>query len=154
MQISIVGDSTKLSKEEIRSAVKFFAKKLMQARLIKQLRIKIIFLNLGRNHPGAECEWMDNNIKPREFEVSVHNRYGRRSQLLSLAHELVHIKQFAKGEMVDLLKTQRVRFHNKQYNYTKISYWEQPWEIEAYGRELGLYEMYKQDLKNQKDKII
>jgi len=43
----------------------------------------------------------------------------------TLAHELVHVKQFARGELT----------HNLQYwkgkDCSDTDYWKQPWEIEA-----------------------
>jgi hypothetical protein len=31
-----------------------------------------------------------------------------------------------------------------------MNYWDAPWEIEAFGRELGLYKMFKQSQKKAK----
>jgi hypothetical protein len=43
----------------------------------------------------------------------------------TLAHELVHVKQFARGELSDNLQY----WKGKDHSSTK--YWEQPWEKEA-----------------------
>ena len=47
---------------------------------------------------------------------------------------MVHIKQYIDGETDDQLSTWR----GKKVNSDKIEYWVQPWEIDAYGREIGL----------------
>ena len=50
------------------------------------------------------------------------------------------VKQYAKGEMRDLFHPARmVRYNGEKYPCDECDYWEQPWEIEAYGREKGLY---------------
>jgi hypothetical protein len=56
-----------------------------------------------------------------------------------LAHEMVHVKQHAKGEAKDKFKKDKyitVWFGEKYDDDT--SYWDQPWEIEAYGLENSL----------------
>ena len=60
--------------------------------------------------------------------------------LRSFAHEMVHVKQFAKSELKDLSKQQSLcKFYGKLYNTDDVNYWDYPWEIEAHGREEGLY---------------
>jgi hypothetical protein len=57
-----------------------------------------------------------------------------------LCHELVHVKQFATGEMRDLQSdTDIVNWKGKRYNRTKYHYFDLPWEIDAHGREVGLF---------------
>lgn len=58
----------------------------------------------------------------REFTIDVA-LYG--NWLTTLAHEMVHVKQFARGELNESL----TRFKGKDYSNTK--YWDQPWEVEA-----------------------
>jgi len=41
------------------------------------------------------------------------------------------------------------RFDGKYYP-EDMNYWDAPWEIEAFGRELGLYKMFKQSQKKAK----
>jgi hypothetical protein len=74
-----------------------------------------------------------------------------------LAHELVHVKQFFTGEMSDVFKNGELvgtRWHGVDYpelspkycvtNPIKAEwvYYESPWELEAYGRTDGLYNMF------------
>ena len=49
-----------------------------------------------------------------------------RSLLTTVAHELVHVKQYITGELT-------------QDSDKNISYWDRPSEIEAHGRETGLF---------------
>lgn len=50
-----------------------------------------------------------------------------------LAHEMVHVKQILKGELIH--KGKKLYWKNKLYNPKKMSYYEHPWEIDAWGKE-------------------
>jgi hypothetical protein len=71
----------------------------------------------------------------RTFEIEVDSRACLKEQLRTIAHEMVHVKQYARGELGSELST----WYNKSYNTDKVDYWERPWEIEAHGWELGLF---------------
>ena len=58
-----------------------------------------------------------------------------RRLLETVAHEMVHVKQFARRE----LHPSNDEWYGKTYNPKKVSYWDLPWEIEAHGREVGLF---------------
>jgi len=47
----------------------------------------------------------------------------------------VHVKQYARRELHPVHDT----WCGKTYNPKKVSYWDLPWEIEAHGREVGLF---------------
>lgn len=70
----------------------------------------------------------------REFEIEIDKSLPLRTLLTTVAHEMVHVKQYARGE----LKGDYV-WHNKTYNPKRVDYWDEPWEIEAHGREAGLF---------------
>lgn len=57
-----------------------------------------------------------------------------RYKLMTLAHECVHLKQYAMGEIDENMNTWKGTRVPKSTDY-----WDSPWEIEAYGREKGLY---------------
>ena len=59
---------------------------------------------------------------------------------------MVHIKQWAKGEMYEYVKSPMVRFHKTKFELDDTNYWEYPWEIEAFGRQLGLFIMFCEDV--------
>ena len=71
--------------------------------------------------------------------------------LSTVAHELVHVKQFAKGELYDSTVKDRTRWHGQWMKRTP-DYWDLPWEIEAYGREVGLYTRWVRENGYQKYK--
>ena len=78
------------------------------------------------------CLETDNN---RTFEIEIDKTQSLRSLLETVAHEMVHVKQFARRELHPANDT----WFGKTYNPKKVSYWDLPWEIEAHGREVGLF---------------
>ena len=69
-----------------------------------------------------------------EYTIRVDPSIDNRLLLLSIAHETVHVKQFATGQEKVSTASDFVR----DTSQTSDAYWDDPLEIEAYGRELGL----------------
>ena len=95
--------------------------------------------HLGNAHSVDAERW------PRYFEVDVEAALHKRPQLQVLAHELVHVKQYARGELRQL---QRGGYSWQGRRYSKITpdqeiwskeYNRLPWEIEARGMEETLF---------------
>jgi len=59
----------------------------------------------------------------------------------------VHVKQIARTELVELIRTPYFRFH-KGYYHKNTDYFDKPWEIEAHGREEGLVIRWLEKMKN------
>ena len=83
---------------------------------------------------GYCCETDDN----RTFEIEVDKSQKLRAMLETVAHEMVHVKQYARRE----LHPSKEAWLGKTVNPKKLSYWDLPWEIEAHGREVGLFVRY------------
>ena len=65
--------------------------------------------------------------------------------MINLGHELIHIKQYLNGEMFDYVAggvRYKGSYFDMAFQMNVESYFEAPWEIEAYGRELGLYKLF------------
>lgn len=77
--------------------------------------------------------------EPSEFEIKLNSSLPLRDLMETLAHELVHVKQYAKGELRDSKVNKQVVFQNRTYDVEDMDYWDHPWEIEAHGRETGLF---------------
>ena len=60
--------------------------------------------------------------------------------LIWLAHEMVHLKQFVRGELFDY-ETGRVQWKSRSFG--RVHYDDAPWEKEAYRLEGELYEMFE-----------
>jgi len=101
-------------------AVKSFARQLGISRLKSVIHIRIHnALTVDRGRSEGLCE----SIDKRHFIIDVA-LFG--NWLSTLAHEMVHVKQFAKGELNSSLS----QWKSNKY-CENINYWEQPWEKEA-----------------------
>lgn len=87
----------------------------------------------------GNCIWVDQHCRPEEFEIEMDPDQPIQLLLNTLAHELVHVKQWAKGEYYQLQRERHVyKFCGKRFDTKKVDYWDTPWEIEAHGRAIGL----------------
>ena len=160
MNIKLRGKSCCIPSGEVRYAVKFMSEILMSKRLCESLDITIQFID-GMKDPAdkrvvnADVEWLDDNVSPREFKIRLNNRIrSRRNQLVALAHELVHVKQYARNEIRDVFRgPTRIKWKKEYVDDDTTHYYDLPWEIEAHGREYGLYWRYKQHRRNSKLKF-
>lgn len=130
-------------REIIREAVKFYAYKLMTPRLADSLTITVnVVQDMYKNTKNlGDCCPTDDERYPKEFEINLERTKRLKRMLFSLAHEMVHVKQYAKGELKFHDRGNVVTFQKKKYD--DENYWESPWEIEAYGREPGLFMAFK-----------
>ena len=147
MILEVTGKSRKVSIEEIKYASDFMLSYLVGTRLIKSIYIDLQFKKLINTN--GECIWIGENHRPREFEIVISNTLGYNSTLSALAHELVHVKQYAKGELKDYMFNKWCRWKDEIYQVDEHDYWEMPWEIEAFGREVGLVHKYKAHCKEK-----
>ena len=101
-------------------AVRNFAKQLGISKLKTNITVRMHSrIHIGEIGTDGLCEPIDR----RNFILDVA-LYG--NWLSTLAHEMVHVKQFARGEMDFGLSRW------KSNNYCEnIEYWDQPWEKEA-----------------------
>tara|TARA_S200002703_G_C3795578_1_gene245632 strand:- start:1337 stop:1810 length:474 start_codon:yes stop_codon:yes gene_type:complete len=87
----------------------------------------------GYCHYNAE----DRCDRPRTFEIEVDKDISLAEQLITVCHEMVHAKQYARSELYEN-RTGKMRWLGK-YISSKLNYYDLPWEIEASGREKGLF---------------
>ena len=137
-----VKGSNKATRKLVELATWFYAEKLMGKRLMSGLEITI---NLKKNLLSKEGNegsaiWEDDGFRPKEFTIELDTTVKIRNLLITLAHEMVHIKQWAKDEMYEYMNMAGlVRFKGEKVHMEIIDYWDYPWEIEAYGKQLGLF---------------
>lgn len=150
MKIYIRGANDKLSKNALRYAAQYFAHLLMGKRLSRAITLTIINKHAIKGFLGTAIPVDENADMPREFEIEIDATKGIRTQLLTLAHEMVHVKQYARLEMRDLVSRPATRWQDKYIEEGSLSYWDEPWEIEAFGRERGLYVRFRNHVKFEK----
>ncbi|MDR3503000.1 MAG: hypothetical protein P4L79_10515 [Legionella sp.] len=137
-KVYIRGNPQKVGKEVIRECSKFFLNHLL-GRLSKNITVYInVIDNLYQdmNLYGDVMPISDNRL-PRKFTVRIDSSLGYKKMIVSLAHECVHIKQYARKELG--YGNGGWLWNGVLYAYDKCDYWELPHEIEAIGREPGLY---------------
>jgi hypothetical protein len=82
--------------------------------------VEISFRRLTNDRSIGGCVQIDNH----EYEIDIKRSLRLRDMLTTLAHELVHVKQYELGQ-----------YKNEE----EFGYWDKPSEIEAHGRETGLF---------------
>jgi len=81
----------------------------------------------------------------RDFSIEVDHTQGLRTMLETIAHEMVHVKQYARNEMTDWVIEDKFYKWKGDFVPEKTNYWDLPWEIEANGKEVGLFVRWAQD---------
>lgn len=129
---------SKKKRELVESIIEFSADMLMP-RLKDKLEITVEFVTglLKRDDIYGDCIWEDDSQRPKEFTIRIDAGMPLRTMLTTVAHEMVHVKQYARSELKQLGQ-KRFRF-KQSYVSNKMDYWDLPWEIEAHGREIGLF---------------
>jgi hypothetical protein len=125
--ITVIGGKPK-QRKYVESMVHFCIDTLMPRMRTLEIEVK---LGSPKGAMGY-CLETDNN---RTFEIEVDRTLSYRKMLETVAHEMVHVKQYARRELHPVHNT----WCGKTYNPAKTSYWDLPWEIEAHGREVGLF---------------
>lgn len=170
MNITFINVKSNKIKKLISEAATFYANKLMEKTLINQLYIEI-HLSKRFKDVGQCVHEDEHDVKnPKFFKIEIRNKVDDPNILITLAHEMVHLKQFATGELdisMPLTSLVSAMIHN-----TKITpkwkgkifklkdyeddYWDLPWEIEAYGRQQSLWERFLdfKDSIGEKDYIM
>ena len=158
----------------LKLAAQFFSDELMKPALSDTLLLNIkIQYNTKYFMTKGDCMWDDLSPppSPKEFNIRLGKEQKGHEQFYfkSLAHEMVHVKQFASNELdgifgknnTHMWKGTNFNIPSKMYPKKDVfsrvhldrddkDYYFQPWEIEAYGLEVGLIyyfvEKYKEEL--------
>ena len=127
MLITVTGGKPN-QRKYVESMVEFCIQKLMP-------RMQTLDITIKLNSPKGAMGYCLETENKRTFEIEIDRSQKLRPLLETVAHEMVHVKQFARREMHPSMDT----WYGKTYNPKKVSYWDLPWEIEAHGREVGLF---------------
>lgn len=139
MQLSIVGcPEKKLFRPYVKRAALFYAESLLTKKVLENIYLQVKFTKDIPVYGYAEITDYNVSGKPREFEIEIHSGIGAAEILKTLAHEMVHIKQYVYGETNDQLS----RWKGTKVDSDNLEYWVQPWEIEAHGMEVGLFSRF------------
>ncbi len=132
--------------DDIFMAAWFFGLKLLGGRQARHIWLDVkLTKDLKKNSGGyAFCYITGEVNKPREFEIELDAsmKFGLEEILKWLAHEMVHLKQFVKGELCDY-ENKKVQWKSKLLS-DDMCYEDMPWEKEAYRLETKLYNEFEE----------
>jgi hypothetical protein len=134
--VSTKGVRSKARREFIELAAKKILGKLINPRT--NLDVEIIFKKMGSADSPARKDLMlfglclpeEHGRFPRMFTIEISNEMELHEQMITLSHELVHVKQFATNELYEYARQPIYRWRNKKY--TNRVYSRRPWERQAY----------------------
>ena len=140
MEINVYNASNKLESYVI-SAVEFAMAKFFDVKdLDKYISVDVDFTDLD-----VEGHCID--AGDGEFSIEIKKDLPMREKMIVLMHELVHMKQHIAGELEfagiiigqDGLKCKTTTWMGAEFDEEGTDYFDRPWEIEAFGRQLGLF---------------
>lgn len=126
MEIKTVSRS-KVRKVTIELATKFLRKELKLERSKFQLTIYTMSgLRKREGYNGVVAQTGE-----REITMMVDSRLGEGDLIQCVAHEMVHVKQIAKGQLTTDIRNNQLWLGQR----VNVVYHERPWEQEAFARE-------------------
>jgi len=147
MQIKFYRGSSQ-KRDQTESLVRFAAAKMMP-RMAPKISIEFYFVTglFKREGVFGDIGYYEGDKAIRDFVIRLDPGIDEVDLLKTVAHEMVHVKQIARKELVELIRTPYYRFHSGYY-HKSIDYFDKPWEIEAHGREEGLVVRWLEERAN------
>ena len=144
MHLTIMNKAKHVDKKTIKRAVAFYADYLIKNH--SKINLVLDFEKDLKKNDGDEG-WIlpEGN---RNYTITIDSKFSKRKTLTILAHEMVHLKQYHSRNLTWNERKKQHRFNGQTYK-DGITYWERPWEIEAFGRELGLYAMFMESMNHE-----
>lgn len=137
MQLSIRGHkSGTLSLKEIRFAIHWFANLLLPKKVLENIEINI---SLKKMNDDGYVDFLTDEPGLKIFELGLNKKNDKSTQLLTIAHEMVHIKHYALNE-IKYTNSNEIVWRKQLATPEMLR--EEPWEVEAYTQERELYAKY------------
>lgn len=145
MYLHVRGSSPVISRAETYHLLMWAGRELMSPQLLSHVRINFEW----KKYPDEKghCEEYDLVFPPRFFAIACSPKLSRSVQRRTMFHEMVHVKQYAYGELKSIQTDKFARWKKKLVDEKKISYYKLPWEKEAYRLEAVLYKRYMEHLR-------
>ena len=121
----------------VRKAADYFMQELLPIRKANNTFLEIRFLKMTSDFNGF-CqihEDEDNDYSPKSFSIDMNSSLSLDDMIETLAHEMVHMRQFRNKELG--YRESFTRFNGVAYSIN-MPYKKQPWEKEAYKLEKKL----------------
>ena len=118
-------------------AIGFFADKLLTKQLNRHIIVNVVFRK-NLDHLGLTyVDDYNSSGKLREFTLEIYRDQIEEEILKTLAHELVHVRQYSIGDL-----NEEATLWQGRLMESNLAYDNQPWEIEANELADILYEEY------------
>jgi hypothetical protein len=127
MDIQVVGRKS-ASKALIETASKFLANEL---KLTNSKYTLLIMTERGMAKRDG-CRGVVSKIGPKCLFMIIDSDLDVERLIITLSHEMVHVKQYARGQVQP---SRSCKTHYWMGKHVRKSYYEQPWEIEAFTKE-------------------
>ena len=134
MLIVGVTGSNKTKRDIAYNVVHYMIKQLMPR--LRNIEIEVKLTTLTGDAVGY-CLMGDNN---RDFELEIDKNLNIKDLVMTLCHEMVHVKQYVRKEMDDWNGLAVARWKNKTV-LPNTNYYDLPWEKEAYELQAKLAKM-------------
>lgn len=122
-------------------AIDFFASLLLTPQLKKHIIITVVFRKRMKYLGLTNVDDYNMMGRPREFTLDIYRNQSEVEILKTLAHELVHVRQYAVGDLNEEATLWQGRSVSRD-----LEYHNHPWEIEAEHLTEILYEEYVNDI--------
>lgn len=116
-----------------------FAELLLSPQLRRQLVLQVVFRRKFDVLGLTIINDFNSKGRPYSFTLEIHAKQTKAEIIRTLAHEMVHVKQY----MMKELNAEMTIWKNKRVDSKTIPYYQQPWEIEAFDWSDHLYEQYR-----------
>jgi hypothetical protein len=148
-----ISGSTERKRQLVAEAAYFFKDKLMPRMKTLEIDIHLCPHYEKKTTSSGDWIWEDTNRYSREFTINLDSSNDD-WMVRTLAHEMVHVKQWARGEMQDIYddddgSPKRTRWKSKFINIKNIPYEQWPWEKEALRVEKRLYNEWLEHVKTK-----
>ena len=127
MDIQVIGRKS-ASKSLIENASKFLAKELNLS------NSKYTLLVVTERGMAKETGVRGAVVKlgPKVLSMTIDSGLDTERLIITLAHEMVHVKQYARGQVKP---SRSFKTHYWMGKNVRKNYYDQPWEVEAYSKE-------------------
>lgn len=146
MIVSTQGKPRASTLKECKAAAEFAASQLMSNKLANNITVKLLFSKEQTADKGWDgfADWVDRNDRPREFIIGLDPNLSRKALLSTLFHEMVHIKQYATGQLKDYKRMKgTINWMGRLLRDNKSQAKHTPWEREARRKEVTLYKDFQ-----------
>lgn len=118
----------------IKQAAKFYAAELVP----NQYHKIYLDINAGKFEADGYCTYLDGY----DFEIEINKNLTFEHIMITLAHEMIHLKQYATKELKSKFVKGKPVDTWRGIKYRNLKYKDQPWEHEASSLEEELYHKF------------